>query len=175
MKKIHSDKKHLPHGHVFLRNFIFGVEDSLVSTVALLAGIAVAGTDRGMIFLSGTVLIFVEAFSMAAGSFLAEDAEELAEHQKDVAHRTAFLGATIMFLSYFIAGLIPLLPYLFLHDGNAFWTSITLTIIALGVLGIIEARLTRVPAIRQMFKVALIGGVTTFIGVLVGSAVSGFR
>ena len=54
---------------LYLRNFIFGVEDSLVSTVGLLSGVAVANVDQATIFLTGMVLIFVEAFSMGVGSF----------------------------------------------------------------------------------------------------------
>ena len=60
----------------YLRNFVFGVEDSLVSTVGLLSGIAIAGMNRESIFATGVVLIFVEAVSMAAGSFLAETSAE---------------------------------------------------------------------------------------------------
>ena len=39
---------------LYAKNFIFGVEDSLVSTVGLLSGIAIAGVPRGTIFLSIT-------------------------------------------------------------------------------------------------------------------------
>src|SRR3989338_4103836 len=46
---------------VYIRNLIFGVEDSLVSTVDLLSGVAAAGVPRSVIFLTGVVLIFVEA------------------------------------------------------------------------------------------------------------------
>ena len=61
---------------LFVRNFIFGAEDSLVSTVGLLAGVASAGIPRKDIIISGVVLIFVEAFSMGVGSFLSERTTE---------------------------------------------------------------------------------------------------
>ena len=54
----------------YLRAFVFGVEDSLASTVGLLSGIAIAGAGRETILMTGIVLIFVEAFSMAIGDFL---------------------------------------------------------------------------------------------------------
>ena len=50
---------------LIVRNFTFGVEDSLVSTVALLAGIAIANVETKTIVLTGIVLIFVEG----AGNF----------------------------------------------------------------------------------------------------------
>jgi len=61
-----SSKKHLA-GH--LRNFVFGVEDSIVSTVGLVSGIAIAGLPKTEILLTGAVLIFVEAFSMEPEAF----------------------------------------------------------------------------------------------------------
>ena len=67
-KKAAINKKY----SMIVRNFTFGVEDSLVSTVGLLAGIAFAGVNAGTVVLTGAVLIFVEGFSMAVGSLLSE-------------------------------------------------------------------------------------------------------
>lgn len=53
-----------------LREVVFGLEDSLVSTLGTVSGIAVGSGDRYVVILSGVVLVFVEAISMAAGSFL---------------------------------------------------------------------------------------------------------
>jgi len=63
------------HSH-YLRNFIFGVEDSLVSTVGLLAGVAAAAISQSAIVTTGLVLIVVEGFSMGVGSFLTEETTE---------------------------------------------------------------------------------------------------
>src|SRR3989344_3322331 len=89
---------------LYLRNLVFGVEDGLVSTVGLLSGIAIAGVERDTIFLTGMVLIFVEAFSMAAGSFLSEFSAEEYALQREVSGRTPFFNGLIMFWSYLLAG-----------------------------------------------------------------------
>jgi predicted membrane protein (TIGR00267 family) len=53
-----------------MRELVFGLEDSLVSTTGAVAGIA-AGTDNAkIVILSGVVLVVVEALSMTAGSYL---------------------------------------------------------------------------------------------------------
>ena len=44
----------------YLRAFVFGVEDSVASTVGLLSGIAIAGVARETILLTGAILILVE-------------------------------------------------------------------------------------------------------------------
>ncbi len=74
---------------LYLRNIIFGISDSLVSTVGLLAGIDAAGTPRQAILLTGIVYAFVEAFSMAVGSFLSEQSAE----EYEVKGETAEAGA----------------------------------------------------------------------------------
>ncbi len=53
-----------------IREIVFGLEDSLVSTIGVVAGIAAGTGDQKIVILSGTVLVVVEALSMAAGSFL---------------------------------------------------------------------------------------------------------
>lgn len=65
---------------------VFGVEDSLVSTVAALTGIAVGTQSTYVVVLSGIVLIFAEATSMTAGSYLSSKSEAevwLQEHSED--------------------------------------------------------------------------------------------
>jgi predicted membrane protein (TIGR00267 family) len=53
-----------------IRDLVFGLEDSLVSTLGVVIGMAAGTDDRAVVILSGLVLVAVEAISMAAGSFL---------------------------------------------------------------------------------------------------------
>lgn len=155
---------------LFLRNLVFGVEDGLVSTVGLLSGIAIAGVDRETIFLTGVVLIFVEAFSMAAGSFLSEaSVEEMGGGADDT--RGSIAAGTVMFVSYFAAGLVPLLPYLFLAVSPAFKVSVACSVVALFALGYWSGRKTRT-VWRKSFRMGLIGGLAILVGVFAGSLVN---
>ena len=152
----------------YIRTFIFGVEDSLVSTVGLLSGIAIAEVPRRTIFVTGVVLLFVEALSMAAGSFLSEHtAEDYAQHREAPA-RTSTIVGLIMFLSYLLAGLIPLSPYLFASVSVALPLSITLSLIALFGLGLIGGKLSGISMLRQAIQMALIGGSAIAVGTLAG-------
>lgn len=153
----------------YFRNFIFGVEDSLVSTVGLLSGIAIAGEPRETILLTGIVLIFVEAFSMAAGSFLSEaSAEEYVRHRAAGEERS--LGAALtMFLSYFIAGFVPLAPYLFFPRERALSLSVACSIAALFFLGLTSGRMTGVRMWRSALRMAIVGSVAIAVAASVGS------
>jgi len=153
---------------VYLRNFVFGAEDSLVSTVGLLSGIAIAQVPGNTIFLTGAVLITVEAFSMAVGSFLSEDSAEDYMAQREVPLKTPIVGGVVMFVSYLIAGIIPLFPYKIFPTQQAFVFSILLALAALFVLGLISGRFARVGAVKHGVRMLLVGGIAIGIGMLVG-------
>jgi len=159
----------------FLRNFIFGVEDSLVSTVGLLSGVAVADVERSVILLTGVVLIFVEAFSMSVGSYLSEhSAETYIKSQGEEHSEHSFGAAVIMFFSYFVSGFIPLAPYVIktIPIPTAFWTSIALSIVSLFVLGVIGARMTKESVIKGALRMGIVGGIAIGLGVVVGKLIS---
>ncbi len=53
-----------------VRDVVFGLEDSLVSTLGTVTGVAIASHSSFYVVLTGTILVCVEAVSMAAGSYL---------------------------------------------------------------------------------------------------------
>ncbi|MFC1633057.1 VIT1/CCC1 transporter family protein [Patescibacteria group bacterium] len=66
----------MPKTISYARQIIFGLEDSLVSTLGVITGIA-AGTGNPLIVvLSGFVVIFVESISMTAGEYLSSKSEK---------------------------------------------------------------------------------------------------
>lgn len=160
---------HHPTRHdTYLRNFIFGVEDSLVSTVGLLAGVAAGGISPRAILTTGLVLIVVEGFSMGIGSFLTEETtEEMAGEEPDPLE--AAKGALTMLVSYCLAGLLPLSPYVFLAGGQAVAWSVALSLLGLLTLGYgTSIYFGRPHPFKRALKMLLLGGVAVGIGMLVG-------
>ncbi len=153
---------------LYVRNFIFGAEDSLVSTVGLLVGITSAGITQSEIIISGIVLICVEAFSMSVGSFLSERTTEESFANYDHRKSNSLWAAVIMFASYLVCGLIPLLPYLIIPLHQAFWWSIVLSLLALLILGIISAKILKTKILKSGLRMMLVGGLAIALGVMVG-------
>ncbi len=61
--------------------------------------------------------------------------------------------------AYIVGGLIPLLPYMLLHDGRtALLLSVVTTLFALFVFGYIKGRFTGMSSIRSALQTVLIGG-----------------
>ncbi len=155
-----------------MRNFVFGVEDSLVSTVGLVSGIAVAAVPRGTILLTGMTLIFVEAFSMGVGAFLSEEA---ANDYSASGRRASenFWPAVIMFATYFLVGLIPLAPYVVLSSHDALAVSVAVTLAALFGFGVLAGVWIGRHPLRRAVEMLALGGGAVLIGMVVGAVFAG--
>ncbi len=157
----------------YVRNFTFGVEDSLASTVGLLSGIASASQANRTIVITGLVLIFTEALSMGIGSFLSDQSVQEYSRHKDVSLSRSIPSALIMFISYLIAGIIPIAPYMWLPSPYSLYLSIVLAILALGLLGAINAKISHTKARPHIFRMMILGGSVTVAGVVIGSLLHG--
>lgn len=156
----------------YFRNFVFGVEDSLVSTVGLLSGVAATGSTSRTIFTIGVILIFVEALSMAIGSFLSENSvEEFVEHKEEPLS-ISIPDASIMFFSYFISGFIPLFPYIFFPSSLALPISVIASLFALCILGVLSGKISHTSVWKGALRMVLLGGVAIGAGVTVGFFIS---
>lgn len=155
----------------YLRSLIFGFEDSIVSTVGLLSGVALTGVGTKIVLLTGTILIFVEAFSMGAGMYLSESSVEEFEDHKYTDNKISIKAGIITFISYCLAGFIILLPYIFLNTITAFYISIVISFISLACLGILSAKISKIPVFKKVTNMVLVGGIAIIIGIFVGSLV----
>lgn len=151
-----------------VRNFIFGVEDSLVSTVGLISGIAITDMPRAAILVTGVVLIFVEAFSMSVGSLLSDNSAREFERKKYVSLKTSLASSFIMFLSYFLSGFIIIAPYMFFENAVAMPMSIALSLLALFILGLATGRVTYSSPLKKGLTMMVIGGMAVLVGTIVG-------
>lgn len=151
----------------YLRSAFFGIEDSLVSTAGLIAGIGAGTQNPKFIILAGLVGVSVEAISMAAGEFLSEETTNELKKSRRRGSSPVF-GGLIMFVAYFMAGLLPIIPILLLPPPTAFYASVALTLIGLFVLGLAKGKVTGRSPLRSGLEVLIVGGLACSIGIAVG-------
>ena len=93
-----QQKKQFIESRARIREFVFGIQDGLISTVGLLAGIQGATENRLVVIVAGLTAMFSGAISMAAGSYLSSAAQkeifdkELFEAEK-LAEREPYMAA----------------------------------------------------------------------------------
>lgn len=163
-----------------VREIVFGVEDSLVSTLGTITGIAAGTGDTFVILLSASVLIIVEATSMAAGSYLSAKAADEVELELERERGNRYTnppyhpvrGACVMWGSYFFAGFIPTIPYVLLGPSQAAVPSVVLTTIALFVLGVWVAKHSHRSVWRGGLEMVIVSLAAAALGYGVGRLVS---
>jgi len=151
----------------YLRSIIFGFQDALVSTTGVVVGVATGTSDKNIVILAGVVTIVVEALSMGVGQYMSEKSV----HQLDKTGRhtdNLFIVGILMFLSYFLGGLIPLAPVITMPIALSSTFSILFALVGLLVLGFVKAKIVKVDPFKSAFEMFLLGGVTTAIGLIVG-------
>lgn len=158
MENIHED---------YLRSALFGLQDGLVSTTGVVVGISAGVSDKAIIILASLVAVSVEASSMAAGQY----SSEKAVHQMDTTGRhndSLLVGAMIMFLAYFLAGMIPIIPTILLNQPEARLVSIAAAFVGLFLIGYIKGKFVKYSPLKSALELFVIGALATGIGLLVG-------
>ncbi len=157
----------------YLRSMLFGLQDGIVSTTGVVAGISVGVEDRSVIILASLVAVTVEASSMGAGQYSSEKAVHQMDAKKNKGtstHTDSLIGgALIMFFAYLAAGAIPILPMLTdIPLAQARVLSIVGAFIGLFFIGYIKGKIVEHAPMRSAFEMLFIGGMATIVGLLVG-------
>ena len=146
---------------------MFGIEDSLVSTTGLIAGLSVGAENKRIVVLGGLVAIVIEAVSMGAGEYLSDDAVQ--ELDKLKRHRDSpAASGLLMLVSYLLAGMIPLAPVLVFVYPTSLILSVIFALSGLFLLGYIKGRLLHSRPFRGGLKILVVGGLAAILGLGVG-------
>jgi VIT1/CCC1 family predicted Fe2+/Mn2+ transporter len=97
-----------PH---FVKAVVYGIEDSLISTAGVVVGMTYAKVPSQHIVTAGFILIFVEALSMGYGSYIS-DQGFFSTLSGTRSAWEIIPSALAMFVSYAVAGIVVLSPYL---------------------------------------------------------------
>ncbi|MGH7873279.1 MAG: VIT1/CCC1 transporter family protein [Candidatus Binatia bacterium] len=186
-----QQKKQVIESRSRIREFVFGIQDGLISTVGLLAGVQGATENNLVVIVAGFTAMFSGAISMAAGSYLSSCAQkdifdkEIADAEKLVA-REPYIAAEGLLKILGEEGLSKEQSYRFvkilLQERNVFLRTFQEKVFGLGsaeinrpvqaalVMGlsfVVGAIIPIVPymiwsGVAPLYVSALLGGVTLF-------------
>lgn len=159
----------------YLPDLVYGANDGLITTFAVVTGVVGASLSERVILLLGFANLLADGFSMGASNYLARRSEAHRAARPDRVEAARHGGAT--FASFVVAGLVPLLAYLLpLSGGAAFAVAVALTGVTLFAVGAARTRVTKVGLLRSGGEMLLVGslaaGVAYGIGAL-AAAVAG--
>jgi VIT1/CCC1 family predicted Fe2+/Mn2+ transporter len=154
----------------FLRDAVFAASDGLVTTFAVVAGSQGASLGPVVVVIMGFANLFADGISMSSGTYLGVKSEvefEKAEGDTYMHEAAPLKQALLAFLSFDLAGLIPIVPYVLGLKG-AFYISITLVFIVLFIIGILRGRFTRKFWIKSGFEMLFVGGAAAVVAYSTG-------
>lgn len=163
----------------FLRDIVFGVHDALLTNIGIIAGFVAAFQSNQLIVITALIDIFVSAFAMAFGTYLSRTSETAylkgkleAKTNQSIAGATGnpITASVVMWVTYVIAGFIPLLPFSFgLPPQIALRYTILLTFLVFAAVGILKGKLTETGMIKGALQFVLFGATAALIGYAIGS------
>ena len=160
----------------YLAEVIYGANDGIVTTFAVVAGVAGAALSPSIVLVLGMANLLADGFSMGMSNFLSRrsEADYEAARGNDVDHdgkspgRTAF----VTFLAFVVAGALPLVPYVFVLTP-LFPTSILFTGIAFFVVGASRSFVTARHWFVNGGEMFLVGMLAATVAFVVGTLLKG--
>lgn len=146
-----------------LREFVYGGMDGAVTTFAVVTGAAGANLGVRVILILGFANVLADGFSMAVGSYLSEKSDQdLSVHKgesKKEDHDSPLQASIATFVSFILVGVVPLLIYVIdyilsleMTNSQLLAYSVTLTLIAFGMIGLLRARVTKIKKRKALLE-----------------------
>jgi VIT1/CCC1 family predicted Fe2+/Mn2+ transporter len=171
----------------FLKAAVFGANDGIVTTFAVVAGVAGAGLEARIVLILGIANLIADGFSMGVGDYLGEKAEADLEANRvspsgavSSAKSRIWMTGLITFVSFMLAGSFPLLPYLAQAGGmdlavrHQLFASVIATGIALFLVGSIRTVISGGHWVKNGFMTLGIGAAAAIAAYLAGAALEQF-
>ena len=129
----------------YLRDIVFGAIDGIVTTFAVVAGVAGGALSSTVVLVVGSANLIADGLSMGVGNYLSIRSHESVRMRQDLPEEEAspVRHGMATFLAFVVAGAVPLLPYaLSTPPELRFGLSIAFTLIALFGVGSLRSLVT---------------------------------
>lgn len=168
MPTIHGSHKNRRFMRHFLPDMVYGANDGLITTFAIVAGVTGAGLSMTVVLILGFSSLLADGFSMATSNYLAERTPAGDESQTGRTH--AARHAMVTFAGFVIPGVVPLLAYLLPIAGDyRFTIAALMTLLMLFIIGVGRGLAAGLPAFRAGLEMLLIGALAAAVAYGVGA------
>ena len=109
----------------YIGDFVYGANDGIITTFAVVAGIAGAKLSAAIVIILGLASLIADGISMAASNYLATKSESDYLKRETDNHNHHFKdpikGAIITFVGFILVGFAPLIAYVFPFEAKFQW------------------------------------------------------
>ena len=159
----------------YVKDIFYGANDGIVTTFAIITGAVGASLSSDVILILGFASLTADAFSMGSSNYLGTRSQRAVEESNgETSESSLYTPAILTFVSFIVAGSLPLLPYI-LFDNSGFLTAAITTGITLFIIG---SLLGHFVLHRKWyawgFQMLLVGGTASVIAFFIGRIVGQF-
>lgn len=155
---------------------VFGANDGIITTFAVVAGVSGAKLSASIVLIMGMANIAADALSMTLGNYLGEKSENRVNdlHKKTKINNNVIQNSLAIFISFLIAGMIPLLPYILNLVGisfaniTSFDMAILFTSLGLFVIGSLRTFFTKGIWWKNGLEMFLVGSIAAVVAYVTG-------
>jgi VIT1/CCC1 family predicted Fe2+/Mn2+ transporter len=129
----------------YIRDLIYGANDGIITTFAVVAGVTGGSLSTGAILIVGVANLFADGLSMGVGNYLSIRSHESALAAQNLPEEEAAPARHGMatMLAFVVAGAVPLLPYVMpIAADFRFTASVGMTMLTLFVVGSLRSLVT---------------------------------
>jgi vacuolar iron transporter family protein len=171
-----SHEPHLPRElfRHYLRDLVYGANDGIITTFAIVAGVAGAQLAGRTVVILGVANLLADGFSMGASNVLSIRSNEAARAAAglDVDEPFATRHGIATFAAFLGAGAVPLVAYVVPMDPNARFSAATaLTFLTLFGVGALRTFVTRIGWVRSGLEMLAVGAGAAAVAYGVGAAI----
>jgi VIT1/CCC1 family predicted Fe2+/Mn2+ transporter len=169
-----------PHGALqiarhYVRELVYGANDGIITTFAVVAGVAGGGLSASVVLICGVANLLADGLSMAVGNYLSIRSHESVLEAEGRPEEESFPArhALATFAAFVAAGVLPLLPYL--APGTAsgrFTTAVTVALSAMFAIGAARALISRVVWWVAGTEMLALGAVVTAVAYASGAFIA---
>jgi VIT1/CCC1 family predicted Fe2+/Mn2+ transporter len=160
----------------YLRDLVYGANDGIITTFAVVAGVAGGSLSQFAVLVVGTANLAADGVAMGVGNLLAIRAHESALEADDRPEEEAYPwkhGAATL-VAFVVAGAVPLIPYIVpVAERVRLPFSAILTMTALFLVGVARAAVTRDRWWRTGTEMLALGGLVAAAAYGAGALVAG--
>ena len=159
----------------YVRELIYGANDGIITTFAVVAGVAGGGLSLRVVLIIGAANLVADGLSMAVGNYLSIRSHESVLETQGLPEEEAFptRHAIATFMAFVSAGAVPLLPYMLPQSlVDRFVASIVLTLGMMFVIGALRALIANVGWWRAGLEMLSLGAIVALLAYASGRLVA---
>ncbi|MGI5835682.1 MAG: VIT1/CCC1 transporter family protein [Chloroflexota bacterium] len=152
----------------YLPDLVYGANDGLITTFAVVSGVAGASLASSIILILGFANLLADGFSMGASNYLSMRSR--VDRGRGQPRTDAVLHGSATFGAFVVAGAVPLIAYVVpIPIAYSFTVSIGLTLVTLFIVGALRAAVIELKWWRSGMEMLLVGSGAAALAYVIGA------